>query len=245
MKSAAQPVSRIVIHHTDTLKNFPVERIAQYHVYGTNTYKDPWPGIGYHYVIAADGAIYWTQRHETRSYHAGSANSYSLGISLVGRFIRTGYDKQPQAPEDQLPTHAQMESTARLVAWLMEELQIDSIHQVVGHKEVGATACPGDQWLQGVRWKDDLWERIQATQTDKSLVFYLLFWDHGDHWASADWENARDYIAHFRPTVGFSINDALQAQHVLIVGGTAGVSGGDEAFLRACRGGCPSFGRCR
>ena len=229
----SRPISKIVIHHTDTPKDFPVERIAQYHVYGTNARKDPWPGIGYHYVIRADGAIYWTQRHETHSYHVGAANSYCLGISLIGRFIGTGYDKQPQPPEDQLPTHAQMESTAHLVAWLMKELQIDSVHQVVGHKEVGATACPGDQWMRGMRWKDDLWERILAARSDKSLVFYLLFWDHGDRWASADWQNARNYIAHFRPTVGFSVNDALQAQHVLIVGGTAGVSGGDEALLKA------------
>lgn len=232
-KIRTQPVSKLVIHHTDTPKNFPVERIAQYHVYGSNARKDPWPGIGYHYVIAADGTIYWTQRHETRSYHVGAGNSYCLGISLIGRFLQTGYDKKPQAPEDQLPTHAQMESTARLVAWLMRELRIDSVQQVVGHKEVGATACPGDQWLRGVRWKDDLLGRIQSEMTDKSLVFYLLFWDHGDNWASADWQNARDYIAHFRPTVGFSVDDALHAQHVLIVGGPAGVSGGDEALLRA------------
>ncbi len=232
-ENRTQPISTIVIHHTDTPKDFTPERIAQYHVYGTNANKDPWPGIGYHYVIGADGAIYRTQRHQTRSYHAGSANAYSLGISLIGRFIRTGYDKQPQPSQDQLPTHAQMESTARLVAWLLDELGIDSIHQVVGHQEVGATACPGDQWEQGIRWKDDLLERILATRNDKTLVFYLLFWDHGDRWANSDWQNARDYIAHFRPTVGFSVNDALQAQHVLIVGGTAGVSGGDEALLRA------------
>jgi N-acetyl-anhydromuramyl-L-alanine amidase AmpD/TolA-binding protein len=229
----SQPITTIVIHHTDTPKNFTVERIAHYHVFGADSRKDPWPGIGYHYVIGADGSIYQTQRHETHSYHVGAANGYSLGVSLIGRFLRTGYDRKPQPPADQLPTQAQMDSTARLVAWLLQELQIERVQQVVGHKELGATACPGDQWLQGVRWKDALLERIQARGGDKSLTFYLLFWDHGDQWASADWRNARDYIAHFRPTVGFSVDDALQAQHVLIVGGAAGISGGDEALLRA------------
>jgi len=232
-RNRTQPISKIVIHHTDTPKNFTVERIAQYHVYGSSSRKDPWPGIGYHYVISADGSIYWTQRHETHSYHVGAANAYSLGVSLIGRFIQTGYDGKPQAPADQLPTQAQMNSAARLAAWLMQELPIENVRQVVGHKELGATACPGDQWLRGVRWKDDLHERIMARDQNKALIFYALFWDHGDSWASADWRNARDYIAHFRPTVGFSVDDALQAQHVLIVGGTAGVSGGDEALLRA------------
>lgn len=229
----SQPITTIVIHHTDTPKNFTVERIAHYHVFGADSRKDPWPGIGYHYVISADGSIYQTQKHETHSYHVGAANGYSLGVSLIGRFLRTGYDRKPQPAADQLPTQAQMDSTARLVAWLLQELQLDGSQHVVGHKELSATACPGDQWLQGVRWKDALLERIQARGGDKALTFYLLFWDHGDQWAKADWRNARDYIAHFRPTVGFSLEDALQAQHVLIIGGENGVSGGDAALLRA------------
>ena len=57
----------IVIHHTDTPKNFTVTQIAQYHVYGErkdtdgNLIKGPWPGIGYHFVIAANGTIYRCQ----------------------------------------------------------------------------------------------------------------------------------------------------------------------------------------
>ena len=232
-RNRTQPVSRIVIHHTDTPSNFTVEQIAHYHVYGTRPNKDPWPGIGYHYVIAADGAIYWCQNHETHSYHVGAANGYTLGVSLIGRFLRVGYDGKPQASEDQLPSPAQMESASHLVSWLMGELKVGDIAQIVGHKEVGSTACPGDQWLRGVNWKNDLHERIQALNLSKPMAFYLLFWDHGDSWASADWQNAQNYIAHFRPTTGFSVEHAKQSQAVLIVGGTAGVSGEEEAKLRA------------
>ena len=228
-----EPIRKIVIHHTDTPKNFTVEQIARYHVYGTSRYKDPWPGIGYHYVVSPDGAIYWTQRHETRSYHVGAANNYCLGVSLIGRFMRTNYDGSPRAPEDQLPTPAQMDAAARLVAWLMTELNLPDIERVVGHKEVGLTACPGDQWLRGVRWKDALHAKIMSYRTGKPILYYLLFWDHGDAWAEADWRNAQNYIAHFRPTTGFSVDDAMQARHVIIVGGVAGVSGEDEARLRA------------
>ena len=228
-----EPIRKIVIHHTDTPKNFTVEQIARYHVYGTSAYKDPWPGIGYHYVIAPDGTIYQTQRHETRSYHVGAANNYCLGVSLIGRFLIRDYDGTVQPPEDQLPTPAQMDAAARLVAWLMTAVNVPDIENVVGHKEVGQTMCPGDQWLRGVRWKDDLHERILSYRTGKPILYYLLFWDHGSAWAEADWRNAQDYIAHFRPTTGFSVADAMQAQHVIIVGGPAGISGEDEARLRA------------
>ena len=228
-----EPIRKIVIHHTDTPKNFTVEQIARYHVYGTSPYKDPWPAIGYHYVIAPDGTIYWTERHETRSYHVGAANNYCLGVSLIGRFLIKDYDGTIQPPEDQLPTPAQMDAAARLVAWLMDAVNVPDIENVVGHKEVGQTMCPGDQWLRGVRWKDQLHEMILSHRTGKPILYYLLFWDHGNAWAEADWRNAQDYIAHFRPTTGFSVTDAMQAQHVVIVGGPAGVSGEDEARLRA------------
>jgi len=228
-----EPIRKIIIHHTDTPTNMTVEQIARYHVFGSSQYKDPWPGIGYHYVIAPDGTIYWTQRHETRSYHVGAANNYSLGVSLIGRFMQKNYDGSPRPPQEQLPTPAQLDAAARLVAWLMDEVNVQDIEDVVGHKEVGITACPGDQWLVGVRWKDDLHRRIMSHRGGKPLEFYLLFWDHGHAWAQADWQNAQDYIAHFRPTTGFSVLDAMQARHVLIVGGVAGVSQEDEDNLRA------------
>ena len=228
-----EPIRKIVIHHTDTPKSMSVEQIAQYHVFGTSPNKSQWPGIGYHYVIAPDGTIYWTQRHETRSYHVGAANNYCLGVSLIGRFMKTNYDGSPRPPEDQLPTPAQMESAAKLVAWLMDAVNVPDIKNVVGHKEVGITACPGDQWLAGIRWKDALHQKILSHRANKPIELYLLFWDHGTAWAQIDWENAQNYIAHFRPTTGFKTRDAMQAQHVVIVGGPAGVSGQDEAYLRA------------
>jgi hypothetical protein len=65
------------------------------------------------------------------------------------------------------------------------------------------------------------------------MEHYLLFWEHGQDWASADWKNAQDYIARFRPTTGFSVADARLARHVTIVGGDAGVTGTEEATLLA------------
>lgn len=235
-----EPITKIVVHHTDTPRYFTVEQIAQYHVWGVrrdargNLVKGEWPGIGYHYVIAPDGTIYWTNRHETRSYHVGHANNYSLGISLIGRFLKRNHNGQPIPADEQLPTAEQMRSISQLIAWLMQELKITSIEHVVGHKELSDTTCPGDQWLKGVRWKDTLHKQVRqvARGWDKPVDHMLLFWDHGTLWAETDFRNAQDYIAHFRPTITFSPADAMVAKHVTIVGGEAGVSWADENDIR-------------
>ncbi|MEZ4770435.1 MAG: peptidoglycan recognition family protein [Caldilineales bacterium] len=176
-----------------------------------------------------------TQRPETRSYHAGNANNDSLGVSLIGRFMRRNWNGTPIPTDQQLPTPQQMDSTARLVAWLMKEHGITAVTKIVGHKEVSDTSCPGDQWLEGANWKQLLHGKIEAIRQAPPHPVYLMlmFWQHGDQWAEADWRSAQAYIAHFRPATTFTPGDGFAARHVVIVGGDAGVSGQDEARLRA------------
>ena len=233
------PVRRVVIHHTDTPSTMTVRQIADYHVNGErrdaqgNLVKAQWPGIGYHYVIGPDGTIFQTNRAETRSYHAGPANNDSVGISLIGRFMKRNWDGTPIPPEKQLPSPAQMDSVSRLIAWLMKEHGISSVEKIVGHKEVMDTTCPGDQWLNGANWKQLLQQRVEAIRQapPRPVDLMLMFWQHGDQWAEADWRNAQAYIAHFRPATTFIPSDGFTARHVVIVGGEAGVSGQESARL--------------
>jgi hypothetical protein len=67
----------------------------------------------------------------------------------------------------------------------------------------------------------------------KPIYHYLLFWAKNGEWAGGDWLVAQNYIRAFRPTCGFSANDAAYAQYVTIVGGPAGVSKEVEDGLRA------------
>ena len=234
------PIRRIVVHHTDTPPTMTVRQIADYHVNGErrdskgNLIKAQWPGIGYHFVLGPDGTIYQTNRTETRSYHAGPANNDSVGISLIGRFMKKNWNGTPIPPEQQLPNAAQMDSLARLIAWLMKENGISSIDKIVGHKEVMDTTCPGDQWLSGANWKQLLQQRVEAIRQapPRPVDLMLMFWEHGNRWAEADWRNAQGYIAQFRPATTFTSTDGFTARHVVIVGGEAGVSGTDEARLR-------------
>lgn len=227
----ASKITHLIIHHTETPKVYPLANLASWFV---NHYD--WPGMAYHYVIAADGTINQCQPDEIHSYHAEDANGYSVAISLIGSFMPTYKDK-PQSAEDRLPTPAQLRSAAHLAAWLMQKYNI-ALENVKGHQEVNNTQCPGDFWTDGPAWKSDLHTQIKAFLAGQNVVgqpmeHYLLFWEHGQDWASADWKNAQDYIARFRPTTGFSVADARLARHVTIVGGDAGVTGTDEATLLA------------
>ena len=234
-------IARVVVHHTDTPPNFTVRQIADYHVNGErrdaqgNLVKAQWPGIGYHYVILPDGTINQTNRPETRSYHAGNANNDSIGVSLIGRFMRRNWNGTPIPVDQQLPAPPQLDALARLVAWLMKEHGITAVTKIVGHKEVSDTSCPGDQWLDGANWKQLLHGKIEAIREAPAHPSYLMlmFWQHGDQWAEADWRSAQAYIAHFRPATTFTPNEGFAARHVVIVGGLAGVSGQDEQRLRA------------
>ena len=60
-----------------------------------------------------------------------------------------------------------------------------------------------------------------------------MFWQKPDAWAQQDWKAAETYIGRFRPTAGFSVDDAQAAQFVTIVGGPAGVPAEAEQQLRA------------
>lgn len=226
-------ITRIVISHSGSDKSVPPDRIAQAYV------RNGYWGIGYHFVITPDGAIFQTQRLTTALNQLFNKLDLStVEVCLVGYFMRLRNNiEQPR--QDQLPTAAQMEATSRLLAWLWQELpQIDD-NSIVGRKELQPHAGPGEEWNTGVNWKQTLLQEVAearkaATRARKPIQHYLLFWDHGDDaWARADWRNAQGYIERFRPTTGFSVADAMQSEHVTIVGGYGGVAQSEGERLKA------------
>ena len=133
----------VTLHHAGVLwtaDRDPVEFIRNMQSWGKrrpeieepprNTY---WPDLPYHFLIAPDGRIF-----EGRSldYEPESNTKYDLaghlGVELMGNF------------EEQRPSPAQVESTVRLVAWLVAKYDLPltaiSTHQKVAK---GQTSCPG------------------------------------------------------------------------------------------------------
>ena len=130
-------ITHLAIHHSAAPANVAPSSIAAYHV------SQDWPGIGYHFLVEADGTIYQVNRLETIAYNVYNNNHYLVGICTAGNF------------NDVIPTPLQIQRLGELVAWLMQELNIP-IERVLGHKEFPKTAteCPGNQWLTGQRWRD-------------------------------------------------------------------------------------------
>jgi N-acetyl-anhydromuramyl-L-alanine amidase AmpD len=114
--------NRIIIHHSDSDQG-DAAMIHGWHL-GQN-----WAGIGYHYVILKDGTV---ERGRPEGYigsHSGSAgNSDSIGICLIGKFMV--YE----------PTEAQIQSLVALIRDI--ESRFGDL-DIIGHKDVMATACPG------------------------------------------------------------------------------------------------------
>lgn len=66
----------------------------------------------------------------------------------------------------------------------------------------------------------------------KVLKHYLLFGPGTQPGTMTNLILALDYIVHFTPTVGFSVDEAMSAERVTIVGGATAVSAQDEQKLR-------------
>ncbi len=136
-------IRRIVIHHTVTRDDVTPERIAQVQV------SQGRAGITYHFLITGAGVIYRTNALETVSDQTvtPAINAEGVGVAFAGNFT--------EVP----PPAAQIASGARLLAWLLDELQLTPA-AISGRSELENVASPGRQWLQGARWKEILLQAL-------------------------------------------------------------------------------------
>jgi hypothetical protein len=139
-------IEYFVVHHSAVPASVGPDAIASYHVNARvvkngEVIKTRWPGIGYHYVIADSGLVYKTNELETVSYHAGSYNDVSIGVCLLGAFVKV--TKPDGSVVRHYPTAAQIDSAS----WLYGQLsKLFPGIKLVGHKEIAPTRCPGDTW---------------------------------------------------------------------------------------------------
>ncbi|MBI4757801.1 MAG: N-acetylmuramoyl-L-alanine amidase [Chloroflexi bacterium] len=134
-------IEGVVIHHTAVNADLSAQDIARYHVE-----RNGWPGIGYHFLVHQNGDIDCCNDLEAVSYHAdgqekingvGMNNWRYVGVALNGCFT-----------EGRAPTAAQMLAARWLIASI--EYRLGRRLAVLGHKELGVTRCPGDNWAE---WK--------------------------------------------------------------------------------------------
>lgn len=126
----------LVVHHTGAPIEVGPRQIAEEHVHALG-----WPGIGYHYVVGADGTAWRTQDLTAISHHARQFNPVAVGVALAGDLAHAA------------PPPEQLDGAARLLADLADRLGLPP-EAIRGHGEMVATPCPGDAFLAD--WKPRL-----------------------------------------------------------------------------------------
>lgn len=118
----ASKVKYIMIHHTA----HPTWDIHDTHKYHRDTNK--WVGIGYNFFINPDGSVF-----EGRGFNIGAGatgyNSNSIHVCFAGNFEKTK------------PTATQLKNGKELIKYLLT--LVPNNVQIIGHKDIGKTACPG------------------------------------------------------------------------------------------------------
>lgn len=117
-------VDTLVIHHSASANNLTADDIHKEHI------NKGWSGIGYHFVITPDGAVYTGRPVNAVGANVENQNSHIIGICLIGNFD-VGSNK---------PTKQQLQALRELLAYLEK---IKHFKKVCGHRDLMATACPG------------------------------------------------------------------------------------------------------
>lgn len=151
------PASHLALHHTATAGSgtadtwqdcaAAVRAIQDYHM---NTRG--WIDIGYNYLVCQTGDLFQGREDEDDTRDVVGAhdgyNNGSVGTAALGYF---------HPPENQQPSSELIDSYVRLFGWIAERRGIapdgtsfypsyGPLRTVYGHRDVKATACPGDRF---------------------------------------------------------------------------------------------------
>ncbi|RJL08397.1 N-acetylmuramoyl-L-alanine amidase [Paracoccus siganidrum] len=126
------PVRYIVLHYSATYadQDLGVEDIRKMHL--DRGFND----VGYHYIIKRDGTVQKGRADSTVGAHVAGHNTGSIGICCIGGLERAS---GPNVGVDNR-TDAQKAATIRLVRDLLVR---HPGAQVVGHRDLAPTLCPG------------------------------------------------------------------------------------------------------
>lgn len=168
-------VKKIIIHHTATTSNLDDPEAAIRAIYYYHAVTRGWGDIGYNFVVAPDGTVY-EGRAGGDSVVAGHAQGYntgSVGIALLGNY-----------EENDLPGEM-MKGLQGLIYEKAKLHDIDPdgtsefrgsvIDNILGHRDVGSTACPGDHtytYLEDLRSMMGLaMDSESSTSTSKTYAY--------------------------------------------------------------------------
>ena len=135
-------INKIIVHHDAAIRPHDYDSLARYRTEAAAHYNRLGPGLQYHFKVDNTGEIFWIRPFEQALYHAGDypVNRRSIAICVDGYF-------HPEP--NQIPTKEQYEALKQLLDWLCTQNPQFPASQgdVYGHREISATACPGDNLI--------------------------------------------------------------------------------------------------
>lgn len=129
-------IKYLAIHHSVASDTQTPVQIANFHIQSNG-----WGGIGYHFVIAKDGVVYYVGDLSTARANVAKLNEAVIGICLIGNFM-----------SGRVPTEEQLNSAKVLCDFFINIYpdlpNLNGWDSVRGHKELSgqSTTCPGDNW---------------------------------------------------------------------------------------------------
>jgi N-acetylmuramoyl-L-alanine amidase len=131
-QKVAPPVrNQVVIHHSVTSEGKTQAQVeATLRRIDDQHRKNGWGGIGYNLAVDYDGRIYEARGIDILGAHASGENTKSYGICYIGDG-RKGITSKAVEGIKAAIVMLQNHSAKKL--------------KVVGHRDVGSTACPGDK----------------------------------------------------------------------------------------------------
>ncbi|KAJ8939223.1 hypothetical protein NQ318_014924 [Aromia moschata] len=135
------PPPYVVVHHSATALCNTTEKCKRV-VKGFQDYHindQGWEDIGYNFLIGGDGKIYEGRSWGIHGAHVPKYNARSIGICLIGNF---------QIDE---PLNIQLEALKEFISCGVEEGKILSDYHLIGHRQGGATLCPGDKLFEEIK----------------------------------------------------------------------------------------------
>lgn len=147
-------VDKLVQHHM-AHKSWGIKDVHNYHINGNG-----WNGIGYNFWIDFKGNIYQGRGFNVGA-HVGGHNSHTIGIGYQGDFTK---QKMPDA---------QLKSGMELNKWLIDQLPNVSKNDIIGHRDLASTSCPGQNFrmselIKGVGGKSVKPSKTSTTKPSKS-----------------------------------------------------------------------------
>lgn len=154
----------IALHHPAN-KNCTAEDIHRWHL------ANGWAGIGYHIFITKEGLIYEGRPLNTVGAQISGHNARGIGVCVEGN-----YDVEQQMPE------AQYKAILEVLDYL-KELYPDA--ELVGHRDIAASACPGRYFpLNDFKkhWKGELTltqyqelkKELEQLKTQQDKVYHYM-----------------------------------------------------------------------